>query len=65
MPLFSPTNKKDKKPAKNLPAKKEERISEVPAVGKYEVLDEYNIIPHTVSVEISSNPASMESIYIA
>ncbi|MCL5888999.1 MAG: type II/IV secretion system ATPase subunit [Candidatus Thermoplasmatota archaeon] len=65
MPLFSPTNKKDKKPAKNLPAKKEERISEVPAVGKYEVLDEYNIIPQTVSVEISWNPASMESIYIA
>jgi hypothetical protein len=65
MPLFSPTKKKEKKPVKNVPSKREERITEVPSVGKYEILDEYNIIPQTVTVEISWNPTSMESIYIA
>ena len=51
----------------NHPIGVEERITEVPSVGKYEILDEYNIIPQTVTVEISWNPTSakiMETVII-
>jgi flagellar protein FlaI len=43
----------------------EEKLPDVPQTRRYEILDEYNIIPQTVSVEISWNPNNMETIYIA
>ncbi len=65
MPLFPSLKSRSKKlPATSTQQIREERKLDVPSVGRYEVLDEYTIIPQTVSVEISWNPNTMEAMYV-
>lgn len=64
MPLFPTLKGKREKQSLSKVEPKEIRKADTPSVGRYEVLDEYNIIPQTVSVEISWNPNTMEAMYV-
>lgn len=64
MPLFPALKGRGNKQSLAKAETNEMRKADAPSVGRYEILDEYNIIPQTVSVEISWNPNTMEAMYV-
>ncbi len=65
LPKMPKLNKDKRKIKKNRNQEEEDAVkNEMPEIKKYEVMDEYSIIPRVVSVEISWNPDILEAIYV-